>query len=191
MLCKKGHSFEVDIWSMGCILWVVGFYLLYNFPVYSLIWLQVYFVGWTSTFWNPDAERHVLQNQEKRVPCPVSYRATGSQSYHEHASSWSFQPVSLFLVFLKKYIYEVPNWTLFFTRPNVDQILNDDFMTQGYMPSRLPLSCLTMPPRFDPRLSTSIIAVRRPLGEINRESPLISNEVQGNLTCNSNYSPHF
>ena len=47
------------------------------------------------------------------------------------------------------------------------------------MPSRLPLSCLTMPPRFDPRLNNSIIAVRRPLGEINRDSPLISNELQG------------
>lgn len=66
--------------------------------------------------------------------------------------------------------------------PNVDQVLNDDFMTQGYMPSRLPLSCLTMPPRFDPRLNNSIIAVRRPLGEINRESPLISNEIQGSFS---------
>ncbi len=67
----------------------------------------------------------------------------------------------------------------FLNRPTVDQCLNDDFMTQGYMPSRLPLSCLTMPPRFDPRLNNSLIAVRRPLGEINRDSPLISNEVQG------------
>ena len=67
----------------------------------------------------------------------------------------------------------------FLNRPTVDQCLNDDFMTQGYMPSRLPLSCLTMPPRFDPRLNNSLIAVRRPLGEINRDSPLISNEIQG------------
>ena len=54
-------------------------------------------------------------------------------------------------------------------------------MTQGYMPSRLPLSCLTMPPRFDARLNNSLIAVRRPLGEINRDSPIISNEMQGIL----------
>jgi hypothetical protein len=64
-------------------------------------------------------------------------------------------------------------------RPTVDQCLSDDFITQGDMPSRLPLSCLTMPPRSDPRLNNSLIAVRPPLGEINRDSPLISKEVQG------------
>ena len=42
-------------------------------------------------------------------------------------------------------------------------------MTLGYMPSRLPLSCLTMPPRFDTRLNNSIVGVRRSLGEVNRE----------------------
>jgi polo-like kinase 1 len=38
-----------------------------------------------------------------------------------------------------------------------------------------------MPPRFDARLNNSLIAVRRPLGEINRDSPIISNEMQGIL----------
>ncbi len=42
-------------------------------------------------------------------------------------------------------------------------------MTLGCMPSRLPLSGLTMPPRFDTRLNHSIVAARRPLGEVNRE----------------------
>ena len=55
-------------------------------------------------------------------------------------------------------------------RPTVDVVLHDEFMTCGYMPNRLPLSCLTMAPRFDPKLNSSIIAVRRPLGEMNRES---------------------
>ena len=60
----------------------------------------------------------------------------------------------------------------------MDQVLNDDFMTMGYMPSRLPLSCLTMPPRFDARMNNSIISARRPLGEVNREpTPLITNEI--------------
>lgn len=51
-------------------------------------------------------------------------------------------------------------------------------MTCGYIPTRLPLSCLTMAPRFDARLNSSIIAVRRPLGEVNRETktPLIGGE---------------
>lgn len=63
------------------------------------------------------------------------------------------------------------------SRPNVDQILKDDFMMQGYLPSRLPLSCLTMPPRFDVRLNNSIVA-RRALGEVNQNSPVIA-ENQG------------
>ena len=46
----------------------------------------------------------------------------------------------------------------------------DEFMNCGYMPTRLPLSCLTMAPRFDAKLNSSIIAVRRPLGEVNREN---------------------
>ena len=55
-------------------------------------------------------------------------------------------------------------------RPNVEQVLSDEFMTCGYIPTRLPLSCLTMAPRFDAKLNSSIIAVRRPLGEVNRET---------------------
>jgi polo-like kinase 1 len=34
-------------------------------------------------------------------------------------------------------------------RPTISQILTDDFMTMGYLPPRLPTSCLTMAPRFD------------------------------------------
>jgi hypothetical protein len=56
----------------------------------------------------------------------------------------------------------------YLSRPAVDIVLNDEFMTCGYMPTRLPLSCLTMAPRFDAKLNSSIIAVRRPLGEVNR-----------------------
>lgn len=59
---------------------------------------------------------------------------------------------------------------IFFIRPNVEAVLCDEFMTCGYMPTRLPLSCLTMAPRFDAKLNSSIIAVRRPLGEVNRET---------------------
>jgi polo-like kinase 1 len=54
-------------------------------------------------------------------------------------------------------------------RPTVDQCLRDDFMTEGNMPSRLDLSCLTMPPRLDPRLNKGVIDVRPPLGDIKRD----------------------
>ena len=36
-------------------------------------------------------------------------------------------------------------------RPSINEILLDDFMKTGYMPNRLPTSCLTMAPRFDTR----------------------------------------
>jgi len=47
-------------------------------------------------------------------------------------------------------------------------------MTLGCMPSRLPLSGLTMPPRFDTRLNHSIVAARPPLGKVNREMSSVS-----------------
>lgn len=34
-------------------------------------------------------------------------------------------------------------------RPTMGQILNDDFFHCGYLPPRLPTTCLSMPPRFD------------------------------------------
>lgn len=40
-------------------------------------------------------------------------------------------------------------------------------MTLGYMPTRLPASCLTMAPRFDEKLNASLIARRAPLGNHN------------------------
>ena len=53
-------------------------------------------------------------------------------------------------------------------------------MTLGYLPSRLPLSCLTMAPRFDARMNTSIVSTRRPLGEVKRDNlPVINSELQG------------
>ncbi|XP_046453987.1 serine/threonine-protein kinase PLK1-like [Daphnia pulex] len=135
VLCKKGHSYEVDIWSMGCILYT----LLVGHPPFETQSLK-------------DTYSKIKKN-EFHVPSRIG-------------------PLARTLII--KMLQADPS-----SRPTVDQCLNDDFMTQGYMPSRLPLSCLTMPPRFDPRLNNSLIAVRRPLGEINRDSPLISNEVQG------------
>ena len=55
-------------------------------------------------------------------------------------------------------------------RPTIGQVLNDDFITTGYMPSRLPTSCLTMAPRFDTKMAQISSSQRRgPLQEINKE----------------------
>jgi len=134
VLCKKGHSFEVDIWSMGCILYT----LLVGHPPFETQSLK-------------DTYNKIKRN-EYHIPSRIGPLARALISRMLQAD-----PLS---------------------RPNVDQVLNDDFMTMGYMPSRLPLSCLTMPPRFDARMNNSIISTRRPLGEVNREpTPLITNEI--------------
>ena len=52
-------------------------------------------------------------------------------------------------------------------RPSAGEILKDDFMTMGLLPTRLPVSCLTMAPRFDTEMNTSLIARRTPLTEVN------------------------
>ena len=64
-------------------------------------------------------------------------------------------------------------------RPSVAEILRDDFMTMGYLPPRLPVSCLTMAPRFDTKNNASLIARRTPLMEVNKESGMGS---QGSLS---------
>ena len=74
-------------------------------------------------------------------------------------------------------------------RPAVDIVLKDEFMTCGYTPTRLPLSCLTMAPRFDAKLNSSIIAVRRPLGEVNRvHLPGTAEHPQGSFNT---HAQHF
>jgi polo-like kinase 1 len=42
----------------------------------------------------------------------------------------------------------------------------------GFLPTRLPVSCLTMAPRFDTKMNASLIARRTPLMEVNSQSGL-------------------
>lgn len=48
-------------------------------------------------------------------------------------------------------------------RPNVSDIMKSDFFVTGYMPKKLPASCLTMAPRFDSIHYRESISNRRPL----------------------------
>jgi hypothetical protein len=62
----------------------------------------------------------------------------------------------------------------FLNRPTVDQCLEDEFMTQGDMPSRLPVSCWSC--SSDPQsiqFPSNSRRFRRPLGEINPGIPLL------------------
>ena len=51
------------------------------------------------------------------------------------------------------------------SRPDIDSIQNDDFLVYGYLPPKLPTTCLTVAPRFSAELLQS--ALRRPLQDIN------------------------
>jgi len=122
VLTKKGHSYEVDIWSIGCIL-------------YTLL------VG------KPPFETQTLKETYKRIR---------ANEYHV-PSRIGLQAKNL----IRQLLQDDP-----LKRPSVGKILQDEFLTQGYMPSRLPTSCLTMAPRFDTKLQQ---IKRGPLQEINKE----------------------
>lgn len=54
------------------------------------------------------------------------------------------------------------------TRPTIDELLNDEFFTSGYIPSRLPTSCLTVAPRFSIAPSGLELNGRKPLTALNK-----------------------
>lgn len=55
------------------------------------------------------------------------------------------------------------------TRPAMDEILGDDFFTKGYIPMRLPVSCLTTEPRFPRESIANYQSSRKPLLELNKK----------------------
>jgi len=125
VLGKKGHSYEVDVWSLGCILYT----LLVGKPPFETQTLK-------------DTYTKIKKN-EYHIPSRV-----GPLARNLITKLLQHEPVK---------------------RPSVADILKDDFMTMGYMPPRLPISCLTMAPRFDTKNNQSLIARRTPLVEVNKE----------------------
>ena len=123
VLGKKGHSYEVDVWSLGCILYT----LLVGKPPFETQTLK-------------DTYTRIKKN-EYHIPSrvgPLARNLIQRLLQHEPAK-----------------------------RPSVAEILRDEFMTMGYLPPRLPVSCLTMAPRFDTKNNASLIARRTPLMEVN------------------------
>lgn len=53
-------------------------------------------------------------------------------------------------------------------RPTIDELLNDEFFTSGYLPGRLPTSCLTIAPRFSLAPSGMELSGRKPLTALNK-----------------------
>uniref|UniRef100_A0A8C6K8D1 Serine/threonine-protein kinase PLK n=1 Tax=Nothobranchius furzeri TaxID=105023 RepID=A0A8C6K8D1_NOTFU len=120
VLCKKGHSYEVDVWSLGCIL-------------YTLL------VG------KPPFETSCLKDTYSRI------------KKNNYTIPWHITPTAATLI--KKMLHADPA-----QRPSVAEVQADEFFTSGYIPLRLPTTCLTVPPRFSIAPSTTAeLSQRRPL----------------------------
>ncbi|XP_064815178.1 serine/threonine-protein kinase PLK1-like isoform X1 [Oncorhynchus masou masou] len=126
VLCKKGHSFEVDVWSLGCIL-------------YTLL------VG------KPPFETSCLKETYNRI------------KKNNYTIPWQINPVAASLI--KRMLHADPS-----QRPTVSQLLTDEFFTEGYIPLRLPTTCLTVPPRFSIAPSSLEPSQRRPLTALNNKA---------------------
>lgn len=141
VLFKKGHSFEVDVWSLGCI-------------VYTLV------VG------KPPFETNDLKDTYKKI----------KQNEYK-IPSYVGSEVSAFIT---KLLQSDPS-----KRPSMREILEDPYMTRNYIPSRLPISCLTVAPRYnDCRLSIlpndGKASPRKPFGDMaNKEVAKMSPEKNG------------
>nr|CAD7414311.1 unnamed protein product [Timema poppensis] len=69
-------------------------------------------------------------------------------------------------------------------RPTIEQLLNYDFFTSGFLPTQLPESCLTMAPRLD---SLQGAQSRKPLLEVNRD--VIQSQAEAKLSSRSPRTP--
>ncbi|XP_031462701.1 serine/threonine-protein kinase PLK1 [Phasianus colchicus] len=133
VLGKKGHSFEVDIWSIGCIMYT----LLVGKPPFETSCLKETYIR--------------IKKNEYTIPKHIN-------------------PVAANLI--QKMLRSDPA-----TRPTINELLNDEFFTSGYIPNRLPTSCLTVAPRFSIAPSTLELNGRKPLTALNKgpESPALEN----------------
>uniref|UniRef100_H3CS56 Serine/threonine-protein kinase PLK n=1 Tax=Tetraodon nigroviridis TaxID=99883 RepID=H3CS56_TETNG len=125
VLCKKGHSYEVDIWSLGCIL-------------YTLL------VG------KPPFETSCLKETYNRI------------KKNSYTIPWHVNPAATSLI--KRMLHADPN-----QRPTISDLQADEFFTSGYVPLRLPTTCLTVPPRFSIGPAAAELNQRRPLTAINNK----------------------
>ncbi|XP_076450747.1 serine/threonine-protein kinase PLK1-like [Babylonia areolata] len=123
VLGKKGHSYEVDVWSLGCIVYT----LLVGKPPFETSCLK-------------DTYTRIKKN-EYHIPSKISPPARN---------------------LITKLLRADPG-----SRPNMDQIMEDEFFSSGYLPPRLPTSCLTMAPRFDTLMAKTEAMTRKPLLDVN------------------------
>lgn len=86
-------------------------------------------------------------------PCVISLRLCVSTQH--------INPVAASLI--QKMLQTDPT-----ARPTIHELLNDEFFTSGYIPARLPITCLTIPPRFSIVPSSLDPSTRKPLTVLNK-----------------------
>ncbi|XP_027695069.1 serine/threonine-protein kinase PLK1 [Vombatus ursinus] len=124
VLSKKGHSFEVDVWSIGCIMYT----LLVGKPPFETSCLKETYIR--------------IKKNEYSIPKHIN-------------------PVAASLI--QKMLRSDPA-----SRPTINELLNDEFFSSGYIPSRLPTTCLTIPPRFSIAPNSVESGGRKPLTALNK-----------------------
>ncbi|KAM4829899.1 serine/threonine-protein kinase PLK1 [Thomomys bottae] len=124
VLSKKGHSFEVDVWSIGCIMYT----LLVGKPPFETSCLKETYLR--------------IKKNEYSIPKHIS-------------------PVATSLI--QRMLQTDPT-----ARPTIHELLDDEFFTSGYIPSRLPITCLTIAPRFSIAPSSLDPNIRKPLIVLNK-----------------------
>lgn len=125
VLAKKGHSYEVDVWSIGCILYT----LLVGKPPFETSSLK-------------DTYSRIKRN-EYRIPSTISRDARN---------------------LIQKLLQSDPKH-----RPTTENILTDPFFI-GFIPAKLPISCLTVAPHFKRASSIGVAdtaVTYKPMGEMN------------------------
>ncbi|XP_036595233.1 serine/threonine-protein kinase PLK1 [Trichosurus vulpecula] len=124
VLSKKGHSFEVDVWSIGCIMYT----LLVGKPPFETSCLKETYIR--------------IKKNEYSIPKHIN-------------------PVAASLI--QKMLRSDPA-----SRPTINELLNDEFFSSGYIPPRLPTTCLTIPPRFSIAPNSVESGGRKPLTAVNK-----------------------
>ncbi|CAH0768880.1 unnamed protein product [Bemisia tabaci] len=124
IITKTGHSFEVDVWSIGCIMYT----LLVGKPPFETESLRETYAR--------------IKRGDYKIPSTLDDKATKM---------------------IHSMLHSDPK-----RRPTVRALMNMDFMTKGYLPPQLPVSCLSMAPRFDAlQIRNNKVAQRKPLLEVN------------------------
>uniref|UniRef100_A0A1Q3EWP4 polo kinase n=1 Tax=Culex tarsalis TaxID=7177 RepID=A0A1Q3EWP4_CULTA len=140
ILNKKGHSYEVDIWSIGCVMYT----LLVGQPPFETKSLKDTYTK--------------IRKCDYRIP--TTLRSTAAEMI---CSMLQSDPIK---------------------RPNVTSLFDFEFITSSYIPSSLPISCLTMAPRADQLENADR------MDDTRFESSFLKNNLHDAITASGTMSRH-